>query len=87
MVVATMQRVLTPRVLSGIQPTGVPHLGNYLGALVNWVKLQPENSSTAAHTSTHRTESGAGDVLYSIVDLHAITMPYDSNVLRQNCRY
>lgn len=85
--VATMQRVLTPRVLSGIQPTGVPHLGNYLGALVNWVKLQPENSSTAAHTSTHRTGSGAGDVLYSIVDLHAITMPYDSNVLRQNCRY
>jgi tryptophanyl-tRNA synthetase len=28
------------RILSGIQPTGVPHLGNYLGAVRNWVKLQ-----------------------------------------------
>ncbi len=28
------------RILSGIQPTGVPHLGNYLGAIRNWVKLQ-----------------------------------------------
>ena len=31
---------LKPRVLSGIQPTGHVHLGNYLGAIVNWVKLQ-----------------------------------------------
>ena len=28
------------RILSGIQPTGVPHLGNYLGAVKNWVRLQ-----------------------------------------------
>ncbi len=30
------------RIFSGIQPTGVPHLGNYLGAIKNWVKLQDE---------------------------------------------
>ena len=30
------------RVVSGIQPTGIPHLGNYFGAFVNWVKLQDE---------------------------------------------
>ena len=30
----------TPRVLSGMQPTGNLHLGNYLGAMVNWVKMQ-----------------------------------------------
>jgi hypothetical protein len=30
------------RVFSGLQPTGVPHLGNYLGAIVNWVRLQEE---------------------------------------------
>jgi len=29
-----------PRVLSGMRPTGPPHLGNYMGALYNWVKLQ-----------------------------------------------
>ena len=30
------------RVVSGIQPTGNLHLGNYLGAIVNWVKMQDE---------------------------------------------
>jgi tryptophanyl-tRNA synthetase len=33
---------MPPRVLSGIQPTGNLHLGNYLGAIVNWVKMQHE---------------------------------------------
>lgn len=51
---------------SGIQPTGVPHLGNYLGALENWVALQQQYPS----------------VLYSIVDLHSITVPQDPAVLR-----
>jgi tryptophanyl-tRNA synthetase len=32
------------RVLSGIQPSGVPHLGNYLGAIRNWVELQSANT-------------------------------------------
>ena len=31
-----------PRVLSGMRPTGRLHLGNYLGALDNWVRLQAE---------------------------------------------
>ncbi len=30
------------RVLSGMRPTGRPHLGNYMGALHNWVKLQDD---------------------------------------------
>ncbi|XP_060092326.1 tryptophan--tRNA ligase, mitochondrial [Heteronotia binoei] len=54
------------RIFSGIQPTGVPHLGNYLGALTSWVKLQEECSS----------------VLYSIVDLHSLTVPRDPAALR-----
>ncbi|KAJ8405935.1 hypothetical protein AAFF_G00308230 [Aldrovandia affinis] len=56
------------RVFSGIQPTGVPHLGNYLGALESWAGLQGKYSS----------------VLYSIVDLHAITMPQSPAQLRDN---
>ncbi|KAL1960017.1 hypothetical protein VTO42DRAFT_685 [Malbranchea cinnamomea] len=62
----------TPKrvIFSGIQPTGVPHLGNYLGALREWVLLQ--NSSTAQDTT----------LLYSIVDLHALTLPQDPEVLR-----
>ncbi|KAJ7317656.1 hypothetical protein JRQ81_003818 [Phrynocephalus forsythii] len=53
------------RIFSGIQPTGIPHLGNYLGAITSWVKLQEECSS----------------VLYSIVDLHSLTVPREPEVL------
>ncbi len=48
------------RVFSGIQPSGEAHLGNYLGAIRNWVELTEEY-----------------DCIYSIVDLHAITVPYE----------
>ena len=57
-------------IFSGIQPTGIPHLGNYLGALREWVLLQ---NSTKPDTTT---------LLYSIVDLHALTLPQDPEVLR-----
>ncbi|KAK2743078.1 Tryptophan--tRNA ligase, mitochondrial [Onygenales sp. PD_40] len=57
-------------ILSGIQPTGVPHLGNYLGALQQWVRLQNQ-----AEPSTK--------LIFSIVDLHALTVPKDPNLLRQ----
>lgn len=56
-------------ILSGIQPTGVPHIGNYLGALQQWVRIQNQ----APATST---------LMFSIVDLHAMTLPYDPNQLR-----
>lgn len=57
-------------IFSGIQPTGVPHLGNYLGALYQWVKLQHEAASSTR-------------LLYSLVDLHAITIRQDPAQLRQ----
>ncbi|KAK6362042.1 Tryptophan--tRNA ligase, mitochondrial [Orbilia blumenaviensis] len=57
-------------IFSGIQPTGVPHLGNYLGALKQWVDLQ-----NSAPPST--------ELLYCVVDLHAITQPQDPNDLRR----
>uniref|UniRef100_A0A8D1TBT9 Tryptophan--tRNA ligase, mitochondrial n=1 Tax=Sus scrofa TaxID=9823 RepID=A0A8D1TBT9_PIG len=62
------QKDAVKRVFSGIQPTGIPHLGNYLGAIESWVKLQDEH----------------GSVLYSIADLHSITVPQDPAVLRQS---
>ena len=46
------------RIFSGIQPTGNLHIGNYLGAIKNWINLQEED-----------------DCIYSIVDLHAMTVP------------
>lgn len=58
------------RVFSGIQPTGVPQLGNYLGALSHWVRLQDQFDS----------------VLYSVVDLHSLTTRQEPSVLRSNVR-
>src|SRR2546430_200090 len=54
------------RVFSGIQPSGELHIGNYLGAVQNWVKLQHQH-----------------DCLFSVVDLHAITQPYEVSSLAQ----
>lgn len=55
------------RVFSGIQPTGNLHLGNYLGALRNWVAMQDGTGGHPVH-----------ECIYSIVDLHAITLPHDA---------
>jgi tryptophanyl-tRNA synthetase len=54
-----------PRVFSGIQPTGEVHLGNYLGAVRHWVAAVDEAESP-------------DQSLYCVVDLHAMTLPYDA---------
>ncbi len=54
-----------PRVLSGIQPTGEIHLGNYLGALRHWVAAQDSAPSP-------------DQALYCVVDLHGLTKPWDA---------
>ncbi|MBZ4670102.1 MAG: tryptophanyl-tRNA synthetase [Clostridiales bacterium] len=54
-------------IFSGIQPTGTFTLGNYIGAVRNWIKLQEEYNC-----------------IYSIVDLHAITVKQDPAKLRQH---
>ncbi|KAF1321192.1 Tryptophan-trna ligase, partial [Globisporangium splendens] len=56
------------RVLSGIQPTGIPHLGNYCGAISKWVDLQSADEDRSKR-------------LYSVVDLHAITVPFDPKAM------
>jgi tryptophanyl-tRNA synthetase len=53
------------RVFSGIRPTGDIHLGNYFGAIKQWIEMQ--NNS---------------DCLFCVVDLHAITTPYDPQKLQ-----
>ncbi len=58
------------RILSGMQPTSHLHLGNYLGALKNWVKLQDEGA----------------ECLYMVADLHAITVPQDAANLKRATR-
>lgn len=78
-------------VFSGIQPTGDLHLGNYLGAVRNWVSLQnaevadgPDGpSGRAAHDHDH---DYAYDCFYCIVDYHAITQPYAVEELPRRAR-
>ncbi|KAI8322249.1 tryptophanyl-tRNA synthetase [Martensiomyces pterosporus] len=60
------------RVFSGIQPTGVPQLGNYLGSIKNWVALQNQPPSAGEQR----------ELFFSIVDLHALTVPRDPAQLR-----
>lgn len=60
---------MNQRLVSGIQPSGELHLGNYLGAIQQWITLQ------------HSYES-----FFCIVDLHAITVRQDPDMLRHNIR-
>ena len=69
----TMQ--VSGRVVSGIQPTGNLHLGNYLGAIRNWVRMQDEVG-----------QEPGGQCLYFLADLHAITVYNDPATLAANTR-
>lgn len=55
------------RVFSGIRPSGDLHIGNYLGAIKQWVKLQDDH-----------------EVVFGIMDEHAITTPHEPDTLRKN---
>ena len=55
------------RIFSGIQPTGIPHLGNYFGAIKPWQAMQKQDR-----------------MMISIVDLHAITVPQNPTILKEN---
>jgi tryptophanyl-tRNA synthetase len=56
------------RIFSGIQPTGQKHLGNYIGAIRQYVEGQDRGDPA----------------IYCIVDLHAITVPWDPEPLRES---
>mgnify|MGYP001257116146 CR=1 FL=1 len=60
----------TKKIFSGVQPTGNLHLGNYIGAIKNFVDLQNENN----------------ECIFCVVDLHAVTVKQDPKILKQNIR-
>jgi tryptophanyl-tRNA synthetase len=57
-------------IFSGIQPTGRKHLGNYIGAIIHYVEGQDRGDPA----------------IYCVVDLHAITVPYDPAELRERTK-
>ena len=62
---------MSKKIFSGVQPSGNLHLGNYLGAIKNFVELQNEKNT---------------ECIYCIVDLHAITVKQDPKELRKSTR-
>ena len=62
---------MTKKIFSGVQPTGNLHLGNYLGAIKNFVELQNEKEN---------------ECIFCVVDLHAITVKQDPKELKKNIR-
>ena len=59
------------KIFSGVQPSGNLHLGNYLGAIKNFVNLNNDNSN---------------ECIFCVVDLHAITVKQDPIELKKNIR-
>tara|TARA_B100000963_G_scaffold361021_1_gene394425 strand:- start:507 stop:1508 length:1002 start_codon:yes stop_codon:yes gene_type:complete len=59
------------KIFSGVQPTGNLHLGNYLGAIQNFVNLNNDNEN---------------ECIFCVVDLHAITVSQDPVILKENIR-
>ena len=62
---------MSKKIFSGVQPTGNLHLGNYLGAIKNFVNLNNDKDN---------------ECIFCVVDLHAITVKQDPNELRNNIR-
>ena len=62
---------MSKKIFSGVQPTGNLHLGNYLGAIKNFVELQSEKEN---------------ECIFCVVDLHAITVKQDPKELKKNIR-
>ena len=62
---------MSKKIFSGVQPTGNLHLGNYLGAIKNFVELQNQKDN---------------ECIFCVVDLHAITVKQDPKELKKNIR-
>ena len=62
---------MSKKIFSGVQPTGNLHLGNYLGAIKNFVELNNDEDNNC---------------IFCVVDLHAITVRQDKDELKNNIR-
>ena len=62
---------MSKKIFSGVQPTGNLHLGNYLGAIKNFVELNNDEQN---------------ECIFCVVDLHAITVKQDPIILKRNIR-
>lgn len=87
----TKKKVRTRRILSGVQPTGSLHLGNYLGAIKQWVEFQDTGKFAEAENldgEEFKEEDPNVEIVnenfFCVVDLHAITVPQDPAELEES---
>jgi tryptophanyl-tRNA synthetase len=85
------KKIRTRRILSGVQPTGSLHLGNYLGAIKQWVEFQDTGKFAEAETmdgEEFEEEDPNVEIVnenfFCVVDLHAITVPQDPKDLEES---
>lgn len=76
-------KIRTRRILSGVQPTGSLHLGNYLGAIRQWVDFQNSPDMEPQFDEETNIETRTEN-FFCVVDLHAITMPHDPKELGES---
>jgi len=78
------------RILSGVQPTGSLHLGNYLGAIRQWVEFQDTGKFAAAENldgegfDDEEENEVVNENFFCVVDLHAITVPQNPGELEES---
>jgi len=65
-----------PRVLSGMRPTGKLHLGNYMGALANWVKLQDEYECYFFIADWHALTTDYADTSQIVTNTRDVLLDY-----------
>lgn len=94
----TKKKVITRRILSGVQPTGTLHLGNYLGAIRQWVDFQnndqilnqiiQQQQQQTDGTDNENDQNDDAEIrtenYFCVVDLHAITLPHDPKALYES---
>jgi tryptophanyl-tRNA synthetase len=89
------RRPRTRRILSGVQPTGSLHLGNYLGAIRQWVEFQNtgkflgegrtrEDARSGTEEGTTADDDDVNENFFCVVDMHAITVPQDPSSLEES---
>ena len=89
------KKVRTRRILSGVQPTGSLHLGNYLGAIKQWVEFQNTGKFADAEDLDGKSFDDndkkkdenveyVNENFFCVVDLHAITVPQDPSELEES---
>eukprot|EP00571_Detonula_confervacea_P009209 CAMPEP_0172319400 /NCGR_PEP_ID=MMETSP1058-20130122/37521_1 /TAXON_ID=83371 /ORGANISM="Detonula confervacea, Strain CCMP 353" /LENGTH=426 /DNA_ID=CAMNT_0013034427 /DNA_START=172 /DNA_END=1452 /DNA_ORIENTATION=+ len=83
------KKIRTRRILSGVQPTGSLHLGNYLGAIKQWVEFQNTGEFASAENlegeefKEEENVEVVNENFFCVVDLHAITVPQDPGDLEE----